>query len=337
MTELNFSDDNLYNREMWLCLYYYIIENLSISDTAKLLGIHRLKVSRNITKAKEKKLFKLLMHPPKEIELEGKLRKRFRLKDCRIVPIESDNPDTINRAIGEAAAKYFEEQVNIFKNENQGQKVKVGIAGGVTVEKVIDALMPNELSGLEIYPLVGGPLAQNAVAAGALVDRMASKCKASTRYEIVRFHPVTNEEKETILSLKYVAEVLERIKTVNFAIVGIGNLSETSTLGSTVNSLGLDIENLRKAGACGDICSILLSSDGKILENKVINLLVGISAEGLKEISNKNGGRVIGVSGGIEKAKAIAAALLGGTDGKEPWVDTIITDEKTGARVLDIV
>ena len=65
-----------------------------------------------------------------------------------------------------------------------------------------------------------------------------------------------------------------------------------------------------------------------------VDLIIGISAQELKDIYMKNNGRVIGVSGGTEKAQAITAALLGNSNGKEPWIDTIIIDERTCEEVL---
>ena len=78
-------------------------------------------------------------------------------------------------------------------------------------------------------------------------------------------------------------------------------------------------------GAAGDLLSHFLTRDGQLIESPVEERLIGASLDTLRSLRN-----VIGIAAGTVKAEAIRAALLGG------YLDTLITDEETALRILQL-
>ena len=89
------------------------------------------------------------------------------------------------------------------------------------------------------------------------------------------------------------------------------------------NALGDDEqEELRAAGAVGDVCFRYFDAEGNPVPSKLDQRLIGITHAELMQIPRR-----IGVAGGGRKFSAIRAALLGG------WINVLITDLEMAERV----
>jgi len=324
-------------RNIWHCVYLYHIRepNLTQEEIGKRLNISRIKVSRYLQQAKELGMIKIIASPPSVTRLEAELIDKFHLRDARVVMVAESHVESVKRVIGYSAAEYLEEMLTEYFENNPGKRVSIGLAGGETMYEIVQALQPGLFSGLDIYPLVAGPRPNTAITAGAIVGYMSTKYgpHAAYAYELVRFYPMSEAEKKNLLGLEQVAETLKAARNVDLAIVGIGNLAPNSTLCKTVVSLGYDIESLKQNNIIGDICSQLLYADGSVASLPIHDNIIGVTAKELRELHQKHGKRVIGVSGGVEKAAAIAAVLKGGTEGI-PYIDTLVTDEVVAEHLL---
>lgn len=322
-------------RYIWLCAYLCHAEKLTQSKVGDILKINRLKVGRYLKKAEELGVFQVILRPPPlEEELAAKLIGKYHLRDVRIVPVsESHDGKAVRRIIGCAAAGYLENLLSeLFTNEPRS--ISLGLAGGRTLHRMVNALYPKMFSGLKIYPLVAGPNPGTAISASAIVGYMSSIYELEVEdHGLVRFAPKTKDEKENILKLEKVSETLKAAKRVDVAVVGIGNLSKESTLGRTVCDFGYEIGNLEKKGVFADICSQLLDEEGNIVALPYHDSMIGVSASDLRTLHKEFGKRVIGVSGGKGKAPAIKAVLKGGKKG--PYIDTLITDQMTAKYLLE--
>jgi DNA-binding transcriptional regulator LsrR (DeoR family) len=320
-------------RQIWHCVYYYYIRNprLTQSEIAERLKISRPKVSRYLQLAEEMGLIKISASPPRQIDVEVRLIDLFGLQDARVIPVPEGYALSLTRVLGCAAAEYLEQLLADYYKTNPGRIVSIGLAAGRSVYETVQALKPGLFKGLEIYPLVGGPRAPTVITASENVGIMYAKYapQGARSYEL---HFSNN--KNTNSNANAMNETFENIRQVDFAIVGIGNISENSTLGKNLLTFGFDLQRLREKDIVGDICSRLLYSDGTPVDFSLHDQLIGISLDDLRNLHQKHGKRVIAVSGGIEKFPAILAALRGG--GQGPYVDTLITDETLASQLLNI-
>jgi DNA-binding transcriptional regulator LsrR (DeoR family) len=84
-----------------------------------------------------------------------------------------------------------------------------------------------------------------------------------------------------------------------------------------------DLADLKRAGAVGDVCMRFYDPQGRPVETDFDKRVIGISTDQIRRARRR-----IGVAGGRRKFEAIRGALRGG------WLSTLITDLKTGQRML---
>jgi deoxyribonucleoside regulator len=337
----------------WRAVYYKYHDKLSLKKIGQKLELSRAEVSGCIKLAEKSGMVKFHFSPPQSKELATELVKLFKLKDAVVaITIESASISQTD-LLGSVAAKYFEQELRNYIKKTNSKIISIGVACGKAIYSLIQTFRPFDLGNkkLEIYPLVAGPKPESTTAAGVLADQFAqlfSKNSASS-FQIARFHPVTVGDSK-ILKFEPLAGAIEIANNVDFAIVGIGNLSADSTLGKTLQSFRFDNEDLReigindqagfdelikalgRQGVVGDICSTLITNKGFTSDFVSNKLLIGVKPDQLRNL-HKSGKRVIGISGGKDKIDGIFAALIGENG---PYVDTLITDEYTAQSLLEM-
>lgn len=85
------------------------------------------------------------------------------------------------------------------------------------------------------------------------------------------------------------------------------------------------MDELIAAGACGDVVAQFIDRNGKPIDDPINRRAIAPSFETLKSVPT-----VVFASGGLNKAEALAAALLSGTG------NVLICDEETARRVRQI-
>lgn len=318
-------------RQIWHCVCYYYLRDprLTQSKIAERLRISRSKVTRYLQLAEQMGLIKIRAYPPQQIEMEARLMDLFGLRDARIVPVPDGYGLSVERVLGHAAAGYLEKLLADYYKANPGRPASIGLSGGRSVYETVQALKPSLFKGLRIYPLVGGARAPTTITAAENVSVMYAKYTPQG----ARFHELHSFSKDDAsLNGDVTDEVARKVQQVDFAVVGIGNISKDSTLGNNLLAFGFDLDQLEKEGIVGDICSHLLCSDGKPVSFSLHDRLIGASLDDLRDLHQRHGKQVIAVSGGSRKLQAILAALRGG--GRGPYVDTLITDEPLALSLL---
>jgi len=107
----------------------------------------------------------------------------------------------------------------------------------------------------------------------------------------------------------------ERISECNIAIMGIGELSEESTIVTEGYLSRDDFQMLLDAGYVGDICFNHYKPDGDFGTIHLQNRVMGVDMAMLKKIPT-----VVGIAGGKSKAEAVYGAL------KTDSIDVLIID-----------
>jgi DNA-binding transcriptional regulator LsrR (DeoR family) len=99
-------------------------------------------------------------------------------------------------------------------------------------------------------------------------------------------------------------EAFEQIKECNIAIMGIGELSEKSTMVTEGYLSKCDRDMLCQSGYVGDICFNHYKINGEFGTVQLQNRVMGVDMERLQKMPT-----VIAIAGGEQKADAVFGAL----------------------------
>jgi len=117
-----------------------------------------------------------------------------------------------------------------------------------------------------------------------------------------------------------IKSVMELMKKVNVAVVGLGTPFDTnSTMMATGYYNKNDVELMRKLEAAGDICMQTFNKDGETKGFASNQKVFGYHLENLRKIET-----VIGVVGGTSKLEAIKGAIKG------EYINVLITNYSNG-------
>jgi len=293
-------------------------KDLSQLEVSKQLGFSRPTISRMLKEAKKIGVveIKINIYSKKNFALKNELIRKFNLKDAVIAPSIGDRED-IKELIAQKTSDYL---VKFLKKDDT-----IGISWGTTLFKVINQI-PNRSLGGRVIPLTGGTgKVANEFHSNNLAQQLAKKLSARS-YALYAPAIVNNETTKKIVeevpSIKF---VIDLFKEVRVALIGIGSLSDKSTVIRSEYYSDKDFIKFKKSGAVGDLCSYLFDYEGNILPFLTSNV-IGVDIKTLKKIPF-----VIGIAGGEEKIGAIYGALKG------KLINVLVTDENCGEKVLTLL
>ena len=296
---------------------YYYNENLNQQQIAKRLNISRVKVSRQLTEARNKGIVKIEIVYPKDncIELERQIEEKYHLEEVVIISSSSNTPDSIHMEVTNTAAQFIEEKVN--------PKEIIGIAWGRTLKRVSDRI--GEINKeVEIVQLLGN-IGSSEYSGDVIVRNIAKSFQASIHLLPTPAIVDNSKIKEAIKSDGHIASILEMQKRCSLAIVGVGQVSESSALVVSNYLKEKDLQELKRHGAVGEVVGRFVDKSGQICKTPVNDRVLGIEIHDLKEIPC-----VVAVASGEEKGKSIRAVLKTGA------IDVLITDENTAQNILKL-
>jgi deoxyribonucleoside regulator len=309
------------NRQEFLAhiasLYYD--QNKTQQEIANITGITRSAISRALDEAREIGIVQITVNYPwrTDSELENALQAKFNLKDVKVLKSGGKSDTDIFRGLGKLAAEYFS---SVVTNHSV-----IGISWGTLLYQTIRAIERQSLPDVEVLQLVGGTGAEKGSTIGPLLaPMMAGRLDCDCRFMNAPMITQKVEITDLLMQEPVIRETLERAKDIDIALVGIGALDL-----SIYNPYRLgyitaeEVSEMCAAGAVGDICGYHYSLDGKVLDLDINRRIVHVSLDVLRNID-----KVIGIAGGLIKAKAILGALSG------ELITVLVTDEVAAQEVL---
>ncbi|MCI0475106.1 MAG: sugar-binding transcriptional regulator [Anaerolineales bacterium] len=298
----------------------YYMDGLGEREIAKIIGVSRSKVSRLLSRAREKGIVRISVDnfEPRNALLEKKLKTRFHLAHTLVIKTIAVHAVTdVRRTIGYLAAPFAAEFL-------RPQSV-VGVAGGRSIAELIRFMSaPRELQGITVVQLMGniGPDVSNIDAIE--LSRVLAQCLGGTFYTInaPAFAPDV-ASRDVFLSHEHVRSIWELFDRMQTAFVGIGTLSNSAFIERGVLSAS-DLATLRTQGAVGEICGRFYDRNGQECKSDFRSRVVSIGIKELRQIKE-----VVGVTNGRERAPAITAALRGGI------LKSLIIDEEGAHAILE--
>ncbi len=307
------------NRNLYVKIaYWYHTLGMTQDEIAKRLSYTRQKVNQIINALPDMGIVTLNIHgyERNNVELENQIEERFRLREAIVAP-DYGEPSTAIYKVANVAAQYLDEIIQ------QGHII--GVSWGRTLAEVADQMSYRRRSACRVIQLMG---AQN-------IERRVEKWDESARGiankldcpSYMLYAPVVVEHAETkrwLLQEKSIKASYELMRECDIAVLGVGELSEQSTMCARGHITKDDIRVLRAQGFVADLAMNPIRRDGSYDDCPLTERLLNADMECLKKIDN-----TVLVATGEEKIEAIRAALRSGC------IDTLIIDETTAKNVME--
>jgi DNA-binding transcriptional regulator LsrR (DeoR family) len=300
----------------------YYERGLNQTEIAGQLGISQATVSRLFKRARDEGIVRISVSVPTGVnaDLEGKLVKKYTLKDAIVVDTLGDDENQIMRDLGTAAAFYIE---TVIKDNDI-----IGISSwSSTLLAVIDAMrsIPAKkgVSVVQILGGVGNPSAE--IHAARLTSRLASLVNGSAIFLPAPGIVGSEAALQILLEDQYIKEAIQLFNKVTLALVGIGSEEPSRLLTLSGNIFSEEEQRyLKEHGAVGDILLRFFDINGKLVESSFNNRVISMKLEQLRQAE-----RSVGIAGGQRKYPAILGALKG------HWINVLITERYTAEKLLD--
>ncbi len=281
-------------------LYYY--EDVTQEVLSQRFGMSRAKISRLLRRAREEGLVEIRVHQPSSVgaEFEREFIRRFGIARL-LVSVDHRDPDAQRNAVARMVAGHLERSLA------DGAIVAVGM--GRNVAAVADALVLPPRGGVTFVCAIGGSLR-----AGEYMNPDHICRRLATRYggeSETLYAPalVTNAELRAELYRNDTVKLtLDRARRADFALIGIGDLSEDSNMVRMGWFSPQEIAEARLAGTIGDTMGYdFIDIHGRPADTGMQGRVIGLTREDLGRIPD-----VIAIAAENTKAAAILGALRTG-------------------------
>ena len=332
----------------------YYVQGETMEVIAHHLRVSRSTVSRLLARARQEGVVRVtLVQPGGAGSLEGRMTQAFGVR-THIVPVREGTTE-IHRLqqVASVAAAHMVDLIEALAEQagNGGPQVHdpagsggegsvqgrgsggvvVGVAWGTTMSEVSAALPSRSVPGLTVVQLNGAsdPVREGP-SAGEVLSRMRLSLGARTiSFPVPAFfdHVATREAMWSERSVKRVLAVTRR---ASLAVFGVGALDALNgALPSQVYEGGhltaRDQAVLRRQNVVGDVCTVLLRSDGSWRDVTLNARATGPTPAQLSRIPRR-----LCVAAGTGKARALLAALRART------ATDLIVDDATARAVLEV-
>jgi len=302
-------------RAGWL----YYVAGKTQDEIAKKLKVSRQSAQRMVALSVSQGLIKVRLDHPiaKCMDLSVKLKSRFGLGSCEVVP--SDNADPFSTlGLAQAGANEIERQL-------KSSEAKVLAMGtGRVLRACVDELALIDCAQHKIVALLGNMALDGSASSYDVVVRMAEHTNAKHYPMPLPVLPRSKKEKEQLQSQYNIGSNMALAANADVTFVGIGNLGQNSPLLLDGFVTSEEIEELQNKGAVGEIISWVYDRNGNLLDCAVNDR---VASTPLK-VDSKN--IVIGIAAGHDKIEAILGAL------RSKMINGLITNEYTAECLLSM-
>jgi DNA-binding transcriptional regulator LsrR (DeoR family) len=299
----------------------YYLEEKNQAAIAKTIGVTRSMVSRMLTEARESGIVEIRIQRPLQLDsdLESELKEKFGLKDVFVVVTSHRSGERLTRTLGNAGAQMLARYL-------APQRI-LGLAWGTSISATVDAFETKEPMPVKVVQLVGAMGARNMEYDGHdLVARITEKLGGEAYYLNAPYLCQSAEIAKSLLETKSVRETISVGKKTDIALLGIGTTSpDYSSFYLAGYVTRRELDDLRKAGAIGDVCGLHFDLHGQPACDDFCERLVSIRRPDLLSIPLR-----LGVAGGEGKADAILGAL------RSKYVNVLVIDSVTARKVLEL-
>lgn len=300
---------------------WYYEEGLDQETIAARINKSRSMVSRLLDQAREAGLVEVKVRFPLRTDagLERRLCAEFGLASAQVLAEPPDDYALLLKRLGELGAHCLQQALR--------PGVVIGISWGTAVHAVVSAMPAKSVPDATVVQLIGAVGHGDPLVDGAELGRwLAEKLHASFRFLSA---PLLVEDETLAAALRRertIEETLALAARADVALIGIGTPQpELSSLLRAGYLSRSEMESLIASGVVGDIVAHQFDENGQWLDIPANRRAISLDADSLRRIP-----RVIAVSGGVNKARAILAGLRG------RFCSCLVTDARAAQAVLEL-
>jgi DNA-binding transcriptional regulator LsrR (DeoR family) len=300
-------------RAGWL---YYIAGNTQ-DEIARKLGVSRQTAQRLVSLSISEKLIKVRLDHPiaKCLELSERLKQKFEIEFCEVVPSDPDS-ESSTLGVAQAAAAELE---RYFVSQHP---VIVAMGTGRMLRAMADQLTPMDCPQHKIISLVGNIASDGSASLYDVVSRVADTVRAPHYPMPLPVVATTVQDKALLLAQKPVRNVVELAKQADVTFVGLGTVGEDAALVRDGFVKPDEMRALVKAGAAGEIIGWAYDDKGQLIDGYTNDRVVSVP---LDQPARR---KVIGLAMAIPRMRAIKGALIG------KLINGLITNETMAGLLL---
>jgi DNA-binding transcriptional regulator LsrR (DeoR family) len=313
-------------RAAWL---YHVAGNTQ-EQTADLLGISRVKVNRLLAEARASGIVKISIEHryARMVEIEENIRHRYNLLFCRTTPplmsystnrrksmpsrskLATESP-VARRAVGIVAAELLRERLQADESS------VIGVGWGRSIAEI-----PNHLIGVtkpkaKFVSAMGSLTRTSAANLFEVVYQFAERTGGEGHFLPVPFIANTIADRQIFMSQRIFKETLALAEQANFFMVTFGPCDEHSLLFRHRYLSGIEMQDLKRAGAVCDCMGKFFDVNGQVVSSDVNQRTLAVDLEHLYDRE------VILLCAGREKLQAVKGLLKAG------FVNGLIIDGDT--------
>lgn len=300
-------------RAGWL---YYVAGN-NQEEIARKLGVSRQSAQRLVSLSVSEGLIKVRLDHPigRCMELADRLRRRYALDFCEVVPSDPGSESTV-LGVAQAAAAEIERRLRA------PEPVVMAIGTGRTLKAAIEQLPPMECPQHKIVSLTGSIAPDGSAAFYNVIFNMADAVKARSFPMPLPVIASSAAEREALHKQPMIRDTLELAASANVTFLGIGDLGPAAPLYLDGFVSDAELKALQKAGAVAEIVGWAFDAEGRMVD--------GLTNERVASapLPSRESSLVIALAMGAKKLPGIRAAL------NRRLVNGLLTDEQTAEQLL---
>lgn len=308
-------------RQIHRVLVMHYLESIKQSEIAKLMNLSTAKVNRLIQQGRKSGMVEITIHSPFQplIEVEEHLKAFGGITDAMVAPTVSDNPDVVLNTVGQAAADM------LLENLKDGDTIC--ITGGKGVSAMVESLNPDRSYDIEVVPATGCVQGKHYTDVNHVATQMAEKLGGRAYQIHAPLFAETVEQKDMLMEMRSVKEVLDRARKATIAVVGIGSILSSDSSYYDLHPMAKGDQNeIRKTGATGEVLAHLIDENGGLCDYELNSRLVALKPADLSNVP-----LTVGVASGENKIAPICAVMHGN------YLNALVVDEATATGVLEII
>jgi DNA-binding transcriptional regulator LsrR (DeoR family) len=300
--------------QMLIAANLYYLEGMTQEEVAGKLGLSRVAVTRMLKKARDEGLVQITVKSPlpELYRLSLDLERRFHLKTAIVAPAREGARETAE-SVGRAGAELLDRLIS--------PGCRIGVAWSATVSAMLPYVHRPAARPSRINELAGTYLSKGIPygVSWQLAEKLGVSVESIPMPVLVRDGLV----KEMMIQEPAIGAALENAAEVDFAFVGLGNISRHSSIWQTGYIGEEQLEELSVKGAVGDILMRYYDAAGRYIPMSFEDKTISLDWAKIRKLPF-----VVAMAFGAEKLDAIAGALAGGI------LHGLVTDRRTAEALL---
>lgn len=308
-------DQDLRVRAAWL----YYMEGMTQEQVAQRLDISRLKTLRILAACREEGIVQIRVNgkQTQQIALESELKARLGLAGAVVVPTPEDEGQ-LSEIIGQGAGIYLSDEVQ--------DGVSIGVGWGATLQHSLRSIAWRSVERMTVVSLLGGMTHAVSFNPSVFAFKMADVFKAECYHLTTPVFVSSKQLRDDLWAEPALQEVFQRGQRVDVAAISVGDMGANATLFRSGILSQAERQELRAAGAIGDILCHFVNSKGDLVDHPLNQRVMAFNPMDLRKLR-----KVVIASGGVSKIEIIILAI------RITGAKVLITDEKTARGILDRV